>query len=140
MGFWSTLNYGTSLLPSSSIPPLIFINGSLSLRYLFYQISLRNFFVGSITFEPWKRLWKSWAPNKCKTFVWLAIRNRCWTADRLQKRGLPHLERCPLCDQDLREYSTHSNILCIRTGILVCCPTATEFSPPGTQQQHCLLC
>jgi len=100
MGFWSTLNYGTSLLPSSSIPPLIFINGSLSLRYLFYQISLRNFFVGSITFEPWKRLWKSWAPNKCKTFIWLAIRNRCWTADRLQKRGLPHPECCPLCDQD----------------------------------------
>ena len=45
----------------------------------------RSYFVGSITFEPWKRLWKSWAPGKCKTFVWLAIRNRCWTADRLQK-------------------------------------------------------
>ena len=100
MGFWSTLNYGTSLLPSSSIPPLIFINGSLSLRYLFYQISLRNFFVGSITFEPWKRLWKSWAPSKCNIFFWLAIRNRHWTADRLQERGLPHSERCPLCDQD----------------------------------------
>jgi len=60
----------------------------------------RAFFVGSIGFEPWKRLWKSWAPNKCKTFVWLAIRNRCWTADRLQKRGLPHPVRCPLCDQE----------------------------------------
>jgi len=60
----------------------------------------KNFFVGAITFEPWKKLWKSWAPGKCKTFVWLAIRNRCWTADRLQKRGLPHPERCPLCDQE----------------------------------------
>jgi hypothetical protein len=60
----------------------------------------RSYFVGSITFEPWKRLWKSWAPGKCKTFVWLAIRNRCWTADRLQKRGLPHPERCPYCDQE----------------------------------------
>ena len=60
----------------------------------------KNFFVGAITFEPWKKVWKSWAPGKCKTFVWLAIRNRCWTADRLQKRGLPHPERCPLCDQE----------------------------------------
>ena len=56
----------------------------------------RNFFTGSITIEPWKKVWKSWAPGKCKTFVWLAIQNRCWTADRLQKRGLPHPERCPL--------------------------------------------
>jgi len=39
-------------------------------------------------------------PGKCKTFIWLAVRNCCWTADRLQKRGLPHPEHCPLCDQD----------------------------------------
>jgi len=44
-------------------------------------------------------IWKSWAPSKCKTFVWLVIRNRCWIADRLHKRGLPHPERCALCDQ-----------------------------------------
>ena len=56
----------------------------------------RAYFQGSITFEPWKRLWKSWAPNKCKVFLWLAIRNRCWTADRLEKRGLPHSNQCPL--------------------------------------------
>jgi hypothetical protein len=37
----------------------------------------KAFFVGAIKFEPWKRLWKSWAPNKCKTFIWLAIRNPC---------------------------------------------------------------
>lgn len=60
----------------------------------------RTFLVGSVTFEPWKRLWKAWAPSKCKTFVWLAIRNRCWTSDRLQKRGLPHPDQCPLCDQE----------------------------------------
>lgn len=60
----------------------------------------RAFFQGSITFEPWKRLWKSWAPNKCKLFLWLAIRNRCWTADKLERRGLPHPEHCPLCDQE----------------------------------------
>jgi len=38
--------------------------------------------------------------GKCKTFIWLAIRNRCWTADWLQKRGLPHLDHCSLCDQE----------------------------------------
>jgi len=47
----------------------------------------RAYFFGSIPFEPWRRLWKSWAPNKCKVFLWPAIRNRCWTADRLAKRG-----------------------------------------------------
>jgi hypothetical protein len=61
---------------------------------------IRLFFLGSITFEPWKRLWKTWAPPKCKFFIWLAIRNKCWTADRLQKRGLDHPEVCPLCDQE----------------------------------------
>ena len=60
----------------------------------------RAFFRGSITFEPWKRLWKSWAPQKCKFFLWLALRNKCWTADNLGKRGLPHPSSCPLCDQE----------------------------------------
>jgi len=53
-----------------------------------------------VTFEPWRRLWKSWAPGKCKFFIWLAIINRCWTVDRLTCRGLSHPERCPLCDQE----------------------------------------
>jgi len=45
-------------------------------------------------------LWKAWAPNKCKIFVWIVIHNRCWTADHLQRRGLPHPDHCPLCDQE----------------------------------------
>ncbi|GJN20265.1 hypothetical protein PR202_gb07620 [Eleusine coracana subsp. coracana] len=60
----------------------------------------RAFYNGSITFEPWRRLWKSWPPPKCKIFLWLAIRNRCWTVDRLARRGLPYPEHCPLCDQE----------------------------------------
>jgi hypothetical protein len=32
-------------------------------------------------------------------FLWLAIRNKCWTADRLQKREMPHPDVCPMCDQ-----------------------------------------
>jgi len=70
-------------------------NGIFSTRSAY-----RAFFIGSTSFEPWKRIWKSWAPGKCKIFIWLAIRNRCWTADRLQKKGLPHPAQCPLCDQE----------------------------------------
>ena len=32
--------------------------------------------------------------------MWHAIRNRCWTADRLQNMGLVHPAHCPLCDQE----------------------------------------
>jgi len=45
------------------------------------RLAYRAFFIGSTTFEPWKRIWKSWAPGKCKTFIWLAVHNHCWTAD-----------------------------------------------------------
>lgn len=60
----------------------------------------RAFFFGSVAFEPWELIWKSWAPKKCQFFLWLAAHNRCWTADRLARRGLPHPSRCPLCDQE----------------------------------------
>ena len=63
-----------------------------------FKSAYRAFFNGAIPFEHWRRLWKSWAPSKCKVFLWLAIRNRCWTADRLARRGLPHPPKCPLCD------------------------------------------
>jgi hypothetical protein len=32
--------------------------------------------------------------------MWLAAHKRCWTSDRLARRGLPHPEYCPLCDQE----------------------------------------
>jgi hypothetical protein len=57
-------------------------------------------FQGSIRFVPWKLAWKTWAPPKCSFFMWLVFKNRCWTADRLKKRGLPHPLACPLCDQE----------------------------------------
>jgi hypothetical protein len=58
-----------------------------------------SMFTGTINFSPWKRVWKSWAPPNCKFFVWLALNNKCWTSDRLAKRGLPHQPACPFCDQ-----------------------------------------
>lgn len=43
--------------------------------------------------------WKSRAPQQCRFFAWLAGRNRCWTSDRLARRGLPHQASCPFYDQ-----------------------------------------
>jgi hypothetical protein len=31
--------------------------------------------------------------------MWTAALNRCWTADRLARKGLPHPAVCSLCDQ-----------------------------------------
>ncbi|XBJ10875.1 hypothetical protein VPH35_015653 [Triticum aestivum] len=42
---------------------------------------------------------QSLAPQKCKFFAWLIIQNRVWTADRLQRRGWPNCNLCPLCKQ-----------------------------------------
>jgi hypothetical protein len=46
-----------------------------------------------------KMVWKIWATPKVKFFSWLAIRNRLWTADRLEKRGWDNCGLCPLCKQ-----------------------------------------
>jgi hypothetical protein len=48
-------------------------NGSYSTK-LTYEV----FFVGTIQFSPWKRVWRSWAPPKCKLFIWLALKNKVW--------------------------------------------------------------
>jgi hypothetical protein len=74
-------------------------------------------FQGAISFEPFERIWKSWAPPKCRFFMWLATHNRCWTADRLARRGLPHPEQCLLCDQ--HEENIHH--------LLVGCVFSREF-------------
>ena len=56
--------------------------------------------------------WKSRAPlHKC-FFTWLAIKNRCWTSDRLARRGLSHQSSCPLCSQH-EETMTHIMIGCV---------------------------
>jgi hypothetical protein len=31
-------------------------------------------FIGAVQFRPWERIWKSWAPGKCKFFMWLVAR------------------------------------------------------------------
>jgi hypothetical protein len=69
-------------------------------------------FLGGTQFSQWERIWKTWAPPKCHFFMRLAARKRCWTADRLAWRGLPHPERCPLCDQ-AEESIDHLLVSCV---------------------------
>jgi hypothetical protein len=58
----------------------------------------------------------TWAPRKCKCFMWLVAHGRCWTADRLARQGLSHPEHCPLCEQ---EEETISHLLS-PLGMCVC--------------------
>jgi hypothetical protein len=37
------------------------------------------------------------AMSFCPFLAWLALRGRCWTADRRLRRGLPSHTACPLC-------------------------------------------
>ena len=69
-------------------------------------------FLGSVEFEPYERIWKTWALPKCRFFLWLMAHKKSWTTDRLEKRGLDHLERCPLCDQE-RETIDHLLVTCV---------------------------
>jgi hypothetical protein len=69
-------------------------------------------FQGSCSFHHHKRIWKSWMPPKCHFFQWLVAHNKCWTADRLEKRGMNHPIRCPLCDQE-PESIDHLLVSCV---------------------------
>jgi hypothetical protein len=68
-------------------------------------------FIGAIQFGAWERIWQIWAPGKCKFFMWLVAHDRCWTADRLTRRNLPHPDKCPLCDQE--ETINHLLVSCV---------------------------
>lgn len=71
-------------------------------------------FQGSISFEPWERIWRSWCWHQASAifFLWLAAHNRCWAADRLAHRNLPHPSLCPLCDQE-EETINHLLVACV---------------------------
>jgi hypothetical protein len=49
---------------------------------------------------------KAWAPQKLKSVSWLAMQNRIWMADRLEKRGWQNCGNVgytyPLCKQAKR--------------------------------------
>lgn len=56
-------------------------------------------------------VWKLKAPLQRRFFLWLAMRNRCWTSDRLASRRLPHQATFPFCNQ---EVETINHILLTR--------------------------
>jgi hypothetical protein len=58
------------------------------------------FFMGRSEVPGAKELWSSGAPLKHKLHMWLALKDRLWTADRLQERGLRHPPHCTLCCQE----------------------------------------
>ena len=56
--------------------------------------------------------WKSRAPVPCRFFTWLAIQDRCWTSNRLARRGLDHQDCCPMCSQE-EESINHILLQCV---------------------------
>ena len=42
-------------------------------------------------------IWKNFAPNKCRIFLWLANKNRLFTNERRFRRGIATSPACPLC-------------------------------------------
>jgi len=44
--------------------------------------------------------------------LWTAAHKRCWTADRLARKGLQHPAACPLCDQ-AQETIDHLLVSCV---------------------------
>lgn len=57
-----------------------------------------TYFIGSIKFTTWKRIWRTWTP-KCKFFLWLTVNNQYWTSDCLEKFGISHSKVFPLYEQ-----------------------------------------
>jgi hypothetical protein len=64
------------------------------------KAAYEGLFWRSVEFEHYDRVWKTWAPAKCRYFLWLVTQRKCWTADRLARHGLDHPEKCHLCDQE----------------------------------------
>lgn len=56
-------------------------------------------------------VWDNWALPKCKLFAWPVIKNRIWTADRLERRGWPNCGLCQLCRKE-PESTTHLLLKC----------------------------
>jgi hypothetical protein len=56
------------------------------------------FFAANTIFPCANAIWKSKAPARCKFFMWLAVHQRCLTADNLQSRGWPNSGNCQLCN------------------------------------------
>lgn len=68
-------------------------------------------FEGSITMDGYKLIWSSWAPGKCRFFIWTVMLGRILMADALLRRGWENDYFCPLCERNL-ETPSHLFIEC----------------------------
>ncbi|GJN00375.1 hypothetical protein PR202_ga17800 [Eleusine coracana subsp. coracana] len=59
------------------------------------------FFMGVTAFPLANQLWQSFAPMRCKFFMWLYLHRRVWTADRRLRHGLDTHVTYPLCGSHL---------------------------------------
>ncbi|XP_071679762.1 uncharacterized protein [Lolium perenne] len=72
------------------------IKGAYSAKDTYRMLCL-----GQEEFSMYKPIWHSFAPPKCKFFVWLALRYRLWTSDRRHRHGLQDRSAaCYWCLQD----------------------------------------
>lgn len=58
-----------------------------------------------------EQIWRAKAEPRVKFYMWLLLRNRNWTSDRLQNMGLIHSPKCILCDQ-IMETAVHITLQC----------------------------
>jgi hypothetical protein len=67
-------------------------SGSFTARTAYHA-----FFYGRTTLLGTAQLWNAFAPLKFKVFGWLALRDRCWSADRMARHGMNCHSTCQLC-------------------------------------------
>uniref|UniRef100_A0A8R7V8T8 Reverse transcriptase zinc-binding domain-containing protein n=1 Tax=Triticum urartu TaxID=4572 RepID=A0A8R7V8T8_TRIUA len=58
-------------------------------------------FEGSVPMENYNLIWRAWAPEKCRFFIWTAALGRILTADVLLRRGWENNYFCTLCERNL---------------------------------------
>ena len=61
--------------------------------------------------DIYSTVWRSWAPAKCKIFLWMALQRKILTVDVLLLRGRDNNYFCPLCERNL-ETPTHLLLDC----------------------------
>jgi hypothetical protein len=64
-------------------------------------------FVGQSGIPCMSVLRKARAPPACKFFLWLALLDRCWTSERLQRHNLQNNGPCDLCSQETEMINHH---------------------------------
>ena len=100
MSFLNTYNCGISLrtMSSSQIQRIHIFDSFPSLVLYVQSQHMRPSLLVPFSL-PLGREFGIVVPGKCKFFKWIVAHKKCWTADRLAKKGFSHPAACPLCDQ-----------------------------------------